>query len=90
MSPFLFPRSCTRGWDSGRCSFDPSPKFHDQEAGFPDDVSVNCTDWPDMGEVGLKLKDAVSAAATVRDWVEVLDPVLFVTVKVTALVPAVA
>jgi hypothetical protein len=42
-----------------------------------------------MGDVGLKLKDAVSGVVTVRAWFEVLDPVLFVTVKVTVLAPAV-
>jgi hypothetical protein len=39
----------------------PSPKFHDQEVGLPADVSVNCTDWPAAGEVGLKVKEATSA-----------------------------
>jgi hypothetical protein len=68
----------------------PSPKFQDQEAGFPEDRSVNCTDWPVAGEVGLKEKEAASASATVRDWLEALEPEPFVAVKVTVFAPAVA
>jgi hypothetical protein len=46
-------------------------------------------DWPVVGEVGLKLKDAVSAAPTVTVRVATFDPELFVTVRVTVLDPAV-
>ena len=38
----------------------PSPKFHDQEAGVPADLSVNATDWALVGVDGVKLK-AVAA-----------------------------
>jgi hypothetical protein len=67
----------------------PSPKFHCQEVGLPADVSVNCTDWPVAGEAGLKVKDAVSAVATVTVRLTLLEPELLVTVKVTVLDPAV-
>jgi hypothetical protein len=30
-----------------------SPKLHDHEVGVPVDASVNCTDWPTAGDVGL-------------------------------------
>jgi hypothetical protein len=38
---------------------------------------------------GLKLKAAVREIATPKDWLEVLEPELFVTVRDTDLVPAV-
>jgi hypothetical protein len=31
----------------------PSPKSHCQEVGLPEEVSVNCTDWPGAGMDGL-------------------------------------
>jgi len=67
----------------------PSPKFQDQEVGFPVEVSVNCTDWPVAGEAGVKLKEAVTAAATVTVRVVVFEPELLVAVRVTVLDPAV-
>ena len=63
----------------------PSPKAHSQEVGLPVEVSVNCTDWPAAGELGLKVKDAVRVAAgrtfTVR--LVLLEPVPLLTVRVT-------
>ena len=67
----------------------PSLKFHCQEVGFPVEVSVNWTACPVAGEAGLKLKDATRAAATVTVWVTMLEPELFVTVKVTVFDPAI-
>jgi hypothetical protein len=67
----------------------PSPKFHCQELGVPADVSVNCTDWPVAGEAGPKVKEAVSAVATVTVRLTLFDPELLVTVKVTDFDPAV-
>jgi hypothetical protein len=66
----------------------PSPKFQDQAAGLPADVSVNCTDWPVTGVAGLKEKEAASAAPTASVWLEELEPEPFETVKVTVFVPA--
>jgi hypothetical protein len=40
--------------------------------------------------VGLKVKEAVSAVATVTVWLDVFEPELFVTVRVTGMAPAVA
>ena len=68
---------------------DPSPKVHCQIDGLPVEVSVNWTDWPATGEPGLKVKEAVSGAETVTVRLALLDPELFVTVKVTVFVPAV-
>jgi hypothetical protein len=68
---------------------EPSPKLHTQEVGFPVDVSVNCSDCPVVGDAGLKVKDAASASATVMVWLALFDPVVFVTVKVTVIEPAV-
>jgi hypothetical protein len=67
----------------------PSPKLHDQAVGLPADVSVNCTVWPAVGEAGLKVKEAVSAVATVTVRLTLLEPELLVTVKVTVFDPAV-
>jgi hypothetical protein len=52
-------------------------------------MSVNNTSWPFSGEVGLKVKEAASAAATVTLRLKLLEPVLLVTVRVTVLDPAV-
>jgi hypothetical protein len=68
---------------------DPSPKLHCQEVGVPVEVSVNCTDWPVAGEAGLKVKDAVSAVATVTVRLKLFEPELFVAVRVTVFVPTV-
>jgi hypothetical protein len=67
----------------------PSPKFQAQNAGVPDDKSVNWTGCPEVGDVGLKLKDAASAAATVTVRLLLFEPVLLVTVRVTDFDPAV-
>ena len=66
----------------------PSPKLHCQMEGLPVDVSVNCTDWPAVGEAGLKMNDASRAGTTDTDLDVVLEPELFVTVKVTVFPPA--
>jgi len=42
----------------------PSPKFHCQEVGDPEEVSVNCTAWPATGEAGLYVKEAASTGTT--------------------------
>ena len=52
----------------------PSPKLHDQAVGLPADMSVNWTDWPVAGEAGLKVKEAVSAVATVTVRLALLEP----------------
>jgi hypothetical protein len=67
----------------------PSPKFHCQAVGVPIDASVNCTDWPGVGEEGEYLKDAARAAATVTFLVVLVEPELFVMVRATVLDPAV-
>jgi hypothetical protein len=67
----------------------PSPKLHCHRVGLPIEVSVNCTDWPAVGEAGLNVKDAVSAVATARVRLPLLEPELLVTVRVTVLDPAV-
>jgi hypothetical protein len=43
----------------------PSPKSHCQDVGWPEDVSVNWTDCPIVGEVGLKEKEALNVES---DW----------------------
>lgn len=68
---------------------DPSPKFHDQAAGLPADMSVNCTDWPVTGDVGANVKEAERAGTTVRVWLDALELEPFETVRVTVLAPAV-
>ena len=40
----------------------PSPKSHAHDAGDPVDVSVNCTNWFVIGDVGVQLKLAAGAA----------------------------
>ena len=67
----------------------PSPKFHCQREGLPVEVSVNCTDWPAVGEAGLVLNEAVSAVATATVRLTLLEPELSVTVKVTVFDPAI-
>jgi hypothetical protein len=58
--------------------------------GLPVDVSVNCTDWPVVGEAGLKVNDASRAGITDTNLEAVSEPELFVTVKVTVFDPAAA
>ena len=67
----------------------PSPKFHCHEVGLPVDVSVNCTDWPAAGEVGLELKDALSMATgkTVMIWVALFVAEPLPIVNITVCVP---
>ena len=63
----------------------PSPKFHCQEVGLPADVSVNCTDWPVTGELGLKVKEAVSddADITAMDWLPFFEPEPLLAIRET-------
>jgi hypothetical protein len=61
----------------------PSPKFHCQEVGLPVEVSVNCTAWPAVGELGVKVKDAVSAGTIVTVRVVFLEPEELVAVRFT-------
>ena len=68
---------------------EPSLKSHCQEVGPPVDVSVNCTDRPVAGEAGLKVKEAVSAVATVTVRLTLFEPEPLVAVKVTVFDPAV-
>ena len=68
----------------------PSPKFHCHEVGLPVDVSVNATDCPNVGEAGLKVKDATGAFPTVTVRFTLLDPELFVAVRITAYAPEAA
>jgi hypothetical protein len=69
----------------------PSPKFHRQEVGDPEDVSVNCTVCPTAGEAGLKVKDAVGmdAGLTASVWLAVLVPDPLVASNVTVYVDGV-
>ena len=36
----------------------PSPKFHNNEVGLPEEVFLNWTDCPVMGNVGLEVNEA--------------------------------
>ena len=65
-------------------------KSHCQCVGLPVDVSMNCTDRPIVGEAGLNVKEAASAAVTVSVLVVLLDPEVLVTVRVTVFDPAAA
>ena len=67
----------------------PSPKFHCHIDGVPIDVSVNCTDCPAAGDVGLYENEAARAAATVNDLLVLFEPEALVAVRVTVFVPAV-
>ena len=69
---------------------DPSPKLHDHDVGVPVDVSVNCTDWPAAGDVGLYVNEAARATTTVTVLLVLLEPEVFVAVRVTVFEPAVA
>jgi hypothetical protein len=64
---------------------DPSPKFHCHEVGGPEEVSVNCTACPAVGEAGLNVKDAesVDEGSTVSVWLAVFVPELVLAFKVT-------
>ena len=64
---------------------DPSPKFHCHEVGDPTEVSVNCTACPATGELGVNVKEAVSAAegATVTVSLAVFVPEPLLASKVT-------
>jgi hypothetical protein len=69
---------------------DPSLKSHDQDVGLPVDVSVNCTDWLAVGDVGLYVNDAAKAApTTVIVRLVLLEPEALVAVRVTVFDPAV-
>jgi hypothetical protein len=72
-----------------RVDVDPSPKLHDHDVGVPVDVSVNCTDCPAAGDVGLYENEAARAAATVNDLLVLFEPEALVAVRVTVFVPAV-
>jgi hypothetical protein len=52
-------------------------------------VSVNWTDCPAAGVVGLYVNEAVNAAPTVTVLVVLLDPEALVAVRVTVFEPAV-
>jgi hypothetical protein len=54
----------------------PSPKFQDHEVGLPADVSVNCTDWPATGDVGLYVnaETMTGIVATLSVLLPCLDP----------------
>jgi hypothetical protein len=69
---------------------EPSPKLHDHEVGVPVDVSVNWTDCPAAGDVGLCVNDAASAAPTVTALLVLCDPEALAAVSVTVFGPAVA
>jgi hypothetical protein len=61
----------------------PSPKFHCQEVGLPEDVSANCMICPTLGEDGLYTNDAVAAAGTIVIVLfALLEPELFVAMRV--------
>jgi hypothetical protein len=66
---------------------EPSPKSQVQDVGFPEEVSVNCTDSPVDGYAGLCLKEAVSdvfvasITAIVRRELRVAEPLT--TVRTT-------
>jgi hypothetical protein len=68
----------------------PSLKFQDHEVGLPAEVSVNVTDCPAAGDDGVKVKEAVRAAATATVRVVLFEPDALVAVKVTVLDPAAA
>ena len=42
----------------------PSPKVHDQDVGFPLEVSENCTFWSTVGDVDDEVKAAVGTDET--------------------------
>ena len=68
---------------------DPSPKFQDQEVGFPALVSANCTSCPGPGVVGLKTNDAANwAGMTVSARDTLLEAVPLATTSVTRRNPA--
>jgi hypothetical protein len=52
-------------------------------------VSVNCTDCPAAGDVGLYVNEAARAVATITVLLVLLDPEALVAVRVTVFVPAV-
>jgi hypothetical protein len=62
---------------------EPSPKFHCQEVGDPVEVSVNCTACPAAGELGMKVKEAVSAGTTMTVRLVLWEPELLEAVSVT-------
>jgi hypothetical protein len=64
-------------------------KSHCQEVGLPVEVSVNCTVCAAFGEAGLKVKETVSAVATVTVRLTLLEPEPLVAVSVTVFDPAV-
>ena len=67
----------------------PSPKSQDQELGFPELVSANCTVCPGPGVEGLKTNDAVATAGmTVKALEALLETVSFAATSVTRRNPA--
>ena len=61
----------------------PSPKDQLQEVGEPVDVSESWTDWPTVGEAGVKVNAAVGAMAARtmsrvlrRQWEKFSEPLL--------------
>jgi hypothetical protein len=68
---------------------EPSPKFQDQDVGFPELVSANCTICPGPGVEGLKTNDAVaSVGMTVNDLETFFESVPLAATSVTRRKPA--
>jgi hypothetical protein len=70
----------------------PSPKFQDQEVGFPVEVSVNETVCPVTGAAGVNANPALTVPACVTVTVRLVepDPAVLLAFRVTVNVPAAA